>query len=782
MIISKNWLNEYIDLSEFSGEQICEKLNSIGLEVDSHQKISLPPKIVVAKVESCKAHENSDHLHVCEVNIGSENLLQIVCGAPNVAEGQFVACALVGAVMSNGLEIKKAKLRGVESSGMLCSSSELGLPKINDGIMILDESIGKLVLGKELRDYDIFSDDIIEVELTPNRGDCLSIFGVARDLSAGFNIELKKINTKEKDNTNLGIGKIFALHATTKLKSSFLYKAIELKSPLNLDLKTNLRLAFINLESKNQIQKALDYATYETGVIFRAYDYAKLNSNEQKITFDIKELKSGACEIFLDKKSLGVAGVYQDKKIMPDDKSNLVLIEASYCDPVAVSIAICEDKSMPKDDLSYRTTRGSEPDIEFGSNLLFDKFFENKDEIAVYSGKQTLINEIQPKTINFSCIKNNSVSSVVGEEISKNDIANILKKLGFNLSFSGDQNQIIAKVPPYRHDVNGIQDICEEIVRITGINNIKAKPLIFEEKSRLNQTYFKYKNAKNLRLKAVANGFFECVHYVFDNPSELEDLGFDLCEVEILNPISNELSALKPTLINHLLNSSERNVKNSKKSIKLFEYGEVFDTTGSKSSKFGFLVSGLQNEPSLLNTAKPQEVNFFYFAGLLQNILGKFELKKSTKNKFLSEFEQADIYQNGKKIGFLGRLNLSIGLKRDLPKTYVCELDFDKIIFEDAIAKEYSKFPSISRDLSLIVPKNLAYFQIRSCIDDLKINILKEFLPVDIYEDKSLGNNISLTLKFAFQDDNKTLQDEEIAQIMDQILDTLKTNLNIGLR
>lgn len=778
MIISKNWLNEYIDLSEFSGEQICNKLNSIGLEVDSHQKISIPEKIVVAKVESCKAHENSDHLHVCEVNVGKDELLQIVCGAPNVSEGQFVACALVGAVMPSGLEIKKAKLRGVESSGMLCSSSELGFPKINDGIMLLDESIGKLNLGKELREYEIFNDDIIEVELTPNRGDCLSIFGIARDLSAGFGVELRKINKKETDNQNLGIGKIFGLHTATKLKSSFLYKAIELKNPLNLDLKTNLRLALIGIESKSKIQKALDYATHETGVLFRAYDYAKFNTQaDQKITFEIKELKNGACEIFLDDKSLGIAGIYQDKKTMPDDKSNLILIEASYSDPKAVSIAICDNKSMPKDELSYRATRGSEPNIEFGSNVLFDKFFEDKDEIIVYSGKQTIINEIEPKTISFNCAK---TSSIIGEEIEKNDIVGILKRLGFGVSVSGDQT--IAKVPQYRHDIFGIQDVCEEIVRITGINNIKAKPLIFEETNRLNQTYFKYKNAKNLRLKAANCGFFECVHYVFDNPAQLEDLGFDLCQTEILNPISSELSVLKPTLINHLLCSSERNHKNSKKSIKLFEYGEVFDQKGKQSSKFAFLASGLKNEPSILNSAKPEEVDFFWFANLVQSTLGKITLKQDASIKFLSEFEQAEIYQNSEKIGFLGRLNLGIELKRDLPKTYICELDFDKIIFKDTIVKEYSKFPSISRDLSLIVPKNLAYSQIKSCIDDLKINILKEFLPVDIYEDKKLGGSISLTLKFTFQDTQKTLQDEEIAVFVDQILDTLKANLNIGLR
>ena len=202
MIISKKWLNEIIDLSNFSTEQICAKLNSIGLEVDSVTNIKIPDNIVVGYVKSCLKHENSDHLHLCEVDVG-DRVLQIVCGAKNARADIYVAVALVGAVMPNGLEIKEAKLRGVQSSGMLCSSTELGLPKINDGIMILDDSIGELELGKALNEYDILNDDIIELELTPNRGDCLSIYGVARDLSAAFDIAMRDEKSLSEDSLGL---------------------------------------------------------------------------------------------------------------------------------------------------------------------------------------------------------------------------------------------------------------------------------------------------------------------------------------------------------------------------------------------------------------------------------------------------------------------------------------------------------------------------------------------------------------------------------------------------
>ena len=196
MIIARNWLEEWIDLSGISSDKICEKLNAIGLEVDSFTSVRMPENIVIGRVVSCKDHENSDHLHVCEVDIGSE-ILQIVCGAKNVALNQIVPLALIGAKMPNGMEIKHAKLRGVESFGMICSASELGLPKLNDGIMVIDESIGELNLGRKLSEIPAFNDDIIEIELTPNRGDCLSLRGIARDLGAAFELGIKKINYNE---------------------------------------------------------------------------------------------------------------------------------------------------------------------------------------------------------------------------------------------------------------------------------------------------------------------------------------------------------------------------------------------------------------------------------------------------------------------------------------------------------------------------------------------------------------------------------------------------------
>ena len=371
---------------------------------------------------------------------------------------------------------------------------------------------------------------------------------------------------------------------------------------------------------------------------------------------------------------------------------------------------------------------------------------------------------------------------MIGQEVARNDVVKILKKLGFEIAVNVEQESFNVKVPLFRHDIVNSHDICEEIVRIIGIDNIASTPLNFAEKSRLNKTYFDYKNALNLRRRAADNGFFESVHYVFDSLDELSELNFKPCKIKILNPINNELNTLRPALVNHLLSSSEKNIKNSKRSVRLFELGEVFDENANQGLNLGFVVSGLLKEPTLINGAKGEEANFYAFASMVQNVIGKFELKPCQGISYLSPYEQAHIYQNGENIGYIGRVDARVEAKRDLPKTYVCEIDFAKLKFEPVLAVPYSKFQSTTRDLSLIVPENFEAGRIYECIRGLNLKELKEFLPVDIYKDAKLNGAISLSLKFIFQDMEKTLEDDDINALMDKILGELKEKLNIGIR
>lgn len=778
MIISKKWLNEIIDLSNFSTEQICQKLNSIGLEVDSCTNIKVPNNIVVGYVKSCVKHENSDHLHVCEVDVG-DKILQIVCGAKNATADIYVAVAMVGAVMPNGLEIKEAKLRGVQSSGMLCSSTELGFPKINDGIMILDDSIGELVLGKALNEFDIFDDDIIEIELTPNRGDCLSIYGIARDLSCALDLILRDEKAINEDDRQLGIGRLVSVHCEALINGAFAYRAIEIGEGFKESLKLALRAALIGSQKTTNLERLLECLTHYTGVIFRAYDHGKLaSSSDEKIALTIKKLENGAYGIHCGDRLLSIAGISQNDDARVDENSKIAIIEASYIEPNLISEILGNNKDIKKDEFVYRSTRGSEPNLNYAMNILFNIFTKNNN-ITPYSGTQQVQLSREPIAIGFG---SSEISAMIGMTISSTDIARILKKLGFEISATSDNEQIYAKVPLWRHDIVNSHDICEEIVRIIGIDNIPARALEYSEKNRTNESYERYKLSRNIRQKAANLGFFESVHYLFDNPIELKELGVACSSEVLLNPINSELSVLKPTLINHLLNAASFNIKNSKRSVKLFEFGDVISKDGIQRAKFGFVFSGLLSEPTLLNGAKPDTINFIHFANLIQNILGKIELKKSNDIGFLSEFEQAKVYQNGEYIGYIGRANAIVEQSKDLFTTYICEIDFDNLKANKKLANPYSKFQSLSRDLSIIMPKDMPYLRIKEIIEGLNIKSLKEFLPVDIYADESLGDNISLSVKFTFQDDVKTLEDEEIVAIMDEILTALKDNLGIGLR
>lgn len=766
MIITKSWLSEWIDLSDKSLDELVKTLNSIGLEVDKVQALKVPDKIVVGFVKEKIKHENSDKLNITQVDVGDKTL-QIVCGAANVEAGQFVAVALEGALMPNGMEIKKTTLRGVDSCGMICSSTELGFAKTNDGILILDESIGELELGRALNSYEIFNDFLLEVDLTPNRGDCLSVYGIARDLSVVFERDLKnKLSFKESENV-LGIGRILRLQVAKDLNSLFIYRAIELKEQGFTRLLNTLRLAQIELLSSNVMENLLRYATHSTGVLFNAYDFNKLEKNNEEINLNLIKETHGETKILCQNEILSVAGIYQNQESKIDENSKIIIIEAHYTEPSIIA----ESKKFykkPDEKTFYRSFRGSEPSLALGMDFLLCQI-ATLQEAVIYSSAQQVL---EYKNDSLIAINLETINNTIGQAIDKDEILKILKKLGFELILSGD-GLINVIAPLHRSDIKNISDICEEVVRIVGIDNIHSKNLEFAEKNRLNKSYEDYKFLLNLRQRAVSNGYFESLHYVLDNEKELEIFGFEKVKLKLINPITAELNTLRTTLLNHLLNAASLNAKNSQKIIKIFESGEVFNATNQELHHIAFVHSGLKEEAKISNHSKPKFVNFYDFLLDIKNIIGYYELKKS-QYSFLSPYEQAELYQNDKKIGFVGRVHLSIEKAKDLAKTYVCELNLNHLQKERKIAKAYSKFPSVSRDLSILVPKDFDYEKIKNRIKDFNFNILESFRLIDLYSDENLRDLYSLTINFIFKDLNKTLEETEVNQCISLILSALE--------
>ncbi|MCH5336285.1 MAG: phenylalanine--tRNA ligase subunit beta [Campylobacter sp.] len=773
MIITKSWLNEWIDVEKQSLEDLVKTLNSIGIEVDDARHLKAPDKVVVGFVKEKIKHENSDKLNICKVDVGNE-VLQIICGAANVEVGQFVPVALKGAIMPNGMQIKEAKLRGVDSYGMICSSNELGFAKVNDGILVLDESIGKLELGKALNRYTLFNDELIEVELTPNRGDCLSIYGIARDLSAALDLDFRKIPVFKDDEKVLAIGRILKLVASKELNSFHLYKVIELKQKFETTLLINLRLAQIDSLNSNSIENLLNYTTHSTGVLFNAYDLHSISKKNSEFVLNLNKENHGETKIMCQDKPLSVSGICQEKGFKLGANSKIIILEAHYTKPFIIAEAKdCYKKQDEK--LVYRSFRGSEPKLNIGMNFLLHLLQKNPD-IIIYSSSQQILEKKENSVIDINV---ENISKIIGQEVHKDTVLKILKKLKFESVIHGEHHMSV-KIPLHRPDIVNLADICEEIVRMIGIDNIASKGLEFTEKNRINETYKEYKKLLILRNKAADNGYFESLHYVLDNEEELKELGFELAKLKLINPITAELSTLRTTLLNHLLNAASFNIKNSKKIIKLFESGAVFNAANEEFAHMALIHCGFKEEAGISNKAKPALVDFYSFLSDIKNILGAFELKNSN-HSFLSPYEQADLYVNGVKIGFLGRLNLELERKKDLLQTYVCEFDLNLFKQSPKIAKLYSKFPSVSRDLSILIPKDFSYEKVKNCIEGLKLDFLESFRVVDLYDDESLKGKLSLTINFVFKSLDKTLEEAEISACMDKILKNLE-KLGLSLR
>ena len=776
MIVTKSWLNEWIDLSGISTQEIAKTFNSIGLEVDRIHEYRVPEKIVFGKVLECEKHPDADKLNVCQVDLGS-SVRQIVCGASNVREGLTVVVAIVGATMPNGMAIKPVKLRGVESDGMICSASEIGLPDLGKGILELDESMGKIELGEEVCENPLFNDDLIEIELTANRGDCLSIRGVARDLSAAFDRSIKEYTPKDNDEQR-GIGRILSLVHEKDLNVNLSYKALDLDS-LEVPLLIKLRLAQIEESRESDVETMLLYVTHSTGVILRAYKHEFFCAENEKMAKVILSEDENGYACIKGKETASIVGIVQNEESKPLSAEGTILLEASYIPPDVISKKMAESK-IESGPFFYRTSRGSEPELDSSLSYCID-LIEKYSNVSTYGGKIELTNSYNEKTV---IVTKQEIDALIGANIDKMVVAKILKNLGFDTSKSSTDNFVVT-VPQFRHDIVNKQDIVEEIVRMVGIDNIPSKPFVLTEANRLEDNYFAYKKHSVFRHRAAASGFFESIHFVFDEKKVLQKFGFETTkeELELLNPIVQTLDTLRPTLLTGLLKAASNNVKNGYASVRLFEIGSVFSPSREESYNMAFLFSGAKENESLANGGKPQNVDFAYFVQKISDIIGSVTLQEhKTKHTLSHEFQTAQILLEGNVVGELFRVHPNVEKEYDLGTTFMCELEFAKLPFGLKKAQKTSKYQASFRDLSVIMPKTMSYEKVKEVIEKNATKELIRFYPVDKYSDESLGEKMSLSLRFVLQSTEKTLEEDDITTAMSAILSALESELGIGLR
>ncbi len=774
MIITRKWLQEFIDISKISTQSICKALNSLGLEVDSTHRILIPNGVVVGKVLECEKHPDADKLNVCQVDIGTK-IEQIVCGAKNVAADQFVPVATVGTMLDKDFKIKKAKLRGVESHGMICSSTEIGLPKINDGIMVLDDSIGELIIGKELNEYPLVNDETIEIELTANRGDCLSIHGIARELGTYFNLPISNFDIINNSN-NMGIGQIFDVNYDTQCESSLVFKAINVES-FSLKLIHTLRTALVEQLKQNDIQTAIAYATYETGVLINGYSKTSAATHDDKIvSLEVKKDKHGF-DTVIGKELLSTIGI--ESGSIPEMSDDIIL-EASYTNPELLSQRVF-DKNRSTGEAYYRASRGSEPDLNFGLDRLSSLL--SLCGATIYNGSKNFINESELTTIHLNMPQ---LNAIIGQEIELHKVIQILGSLGFSVK-QNDQSSISVTVPAFRHDLKNVADVTEEIVRVIGIDNIQSKPLLMQEIENSNDFSQKLILQNELRSRAINQGFFETITYIFSNKELLEKYNFESVykKYDISNPIVNELNTFRTTFALNLIQAVSHNVKLGFKKVALCESGTIFDKSRNETKAMGFIFSGEKENPAVSNNGKPQEIDFFTFAQKISAIFGDFHLqpKKKINNDAIHPYQNADIVFNDKIIGSIYKLHPNITKDFGISKeSYFCEIILDQLHYDTIFATDISKFQSSRRDLSIVVPKEIPYKNITKTLNTLQIPEIKQYNLIDIYSDESLKESESLTLRFTLQSDEKTFTEEDINEIMDKVIDKLQDDLNIGLR
>ncbi len=763
MKLSVNDLNVFVNTPK-DIVKLCEDLSRLGLEVESCIPCIAPKNVVVGKVLEKAPHKNAEKLSVCQVDVGKE-VLQIVCGAKNVAPNQFVPVALKGAIIGS-TTIAKTELRGVESCGMICSSIELGFPKINDGILELDESVGELVLGKELNEYAPFNTHVLEISLTPNRGDCLSVLGIAREISAFYHTPLKPIKalnfTPKSGFVTLSAGENIESHL-----AYYLVYNHSLKTPLNI----KLSLAHNNALSENDLNNFIEFSVHFSGVIMNAYSL-----NKTPMDLSVKNDENNLESVYINHQKRSTIAI---KHQVQKDLSECLLLEASYIDPISLSLKLhaLKDKTLQKDNaLIYRSARGSNPNLSDGLNFLSAQL-----KATILESKQTK-HALKDRTLKFQL---EDITEILGLAVEAEKIQGILKSLGFKVSVKepNSKPQILEVVAPnFRHDIKTIQDVAEEILRFVGIDHLISKPLDSVSNKKSNPHYDTHRFFENLKHKALACGFKEVIHYVFYSKEKQQKLGFEVLEdpLELQNPITTELNTLRTSLVCGLLDASLRNKNLGFKSIALYEKGSVYNSKREEIQKLGFLVSGLQKKESYPD-AKGKAWDFYSFAECVSKVIGDFSLERlTTQTPINHPYQSAKIIQNNEIIGVIAKIHPKVIQELDLFESYYAEIDAFKLKRPTMLLKPFSIYPSSVRDLTLIIDENTAFSRIKKALKDAKIPNLSEILPLDIF--KESNNSIALSVRCVIHSLEKTLNDEEVNSAVQKALEILEKEFNARLK
>ncbi|MDH2568402.1 phenylalanine--tRNA ligase subunit beta [Acinetobacter baumannii] len=791
MKISENWLRTWVNPA-IDSDTLSDQLTMLGLEVDELAPVAKPfTGVVVGEVLTVEQHPDADRLRVTTVNIGSGEPLQIVCGAPNVRAGMKAPVATIGAVLPGDFKIKKGKLRGVESQGMLCGASEIDLEDKIDGLLELPADAP---VGVNIREYLKLDDNVIDISITPNRGDCFSIRGIAREVAVINQLQMNEPEIKSVDATITDEKKVVI---NTDGAPRYLGRVIK-----NVNVKAatpewmEQALARSGIRTHSILVDITNYVLMELGQPMHAFDLAKIEGavhvrqaqpqeklqllNDQEV-----ELQEDVMVIADDQKALAIAGIMGGLASSVTDDTTDIFLESAFFAPLA--IAGRARRFGLHTDSSQRYERG----VDFELPLIaMNRASQLIQELAGGEFGPITVAEkadLLPKREAIE-LKQAQVDQLLGYKVAAEFITDALTRLGCEVTVQANGEWSV--VPPsHRYDMAIYQDLIEEVARIDGYDNIQISLPSMDVQLAKYQDRFEI---AQLRQTVVTLGYQEAISFSFADAKLEKQLNPQVSPLMLANPISSDLAAMRSTLLSSLIPCVQYNLNRQQSRVRFFELGLRFDYQNANS------IQDLKQIPTLALVAvgsrepeswhaKPQPMDFFDFKGEVEEILAAGRVKVEyvrSERPWLHPGQSAEILVDGQSIGYLGRLHPSLENELDLSTTWVAELD-QAAVLQSYVSNftELSRFPSVRRDIALLISDNINVRDIQQLIEKTGGELLDSTWLFDVYTGQGVEEGKrSLAFALLWQHPSRTLEDAEIKSGMDNIIQVLENTYQATLR
>ena len=789
MLVSYNWLKQYTNV-EANANALAEKITRGGIEVEGVEYLAEEiSNVVVGYVVSKEKHPDAEKLNVCQVNVGEEENLQIVCGAPNVDAGQYVIVAKVGAKLP-GIKIKKAKLRGVESQGMICSLAELGLSKsvvpknYQEGIYVFET---EQELGSDVVEVLGLNDYILDLSITPNRADALSMRGLTYELGALYNNKVGFNDVEKEENYEATSLQVAIESDSCRNYVGQVVKNVEVKSsPLWLQT----RLMNSGIRPINNIVDITNYVLLEFGQPMHAFDkdlvgdkivVRDAKEGEVLETLDGEERKLQTTDLVITDgtRAIALGGVMGGKNTEVSEETKNIILESAYFNPTTVRRTSAAHGL--RSDSSARFEKGIDPNMQKAALARAVELILELCPNAVVESSVGVVNKEEEKVVE---ITTSYINNYLGITLSTEEIAAILEGLSFTVEVTGEN--LVVKVPTRRPDISIKQDLVEEVIRIYGYDNLASTLPKFSKTTKGGLTYSQ-RMVRDLRAVYASLGFNDTINYSLVSEEEATEYTLeDHHKVRLLMPMTETHSTLRQSLVPGLLNTVQYNVARKQKNLKLLEIGRVFFGSGDDNiqpKETLYLSAALTGEERATKWLKESSsLDFFAAKGYLEVVFDRLGLDekvtyKKSKLEGMHPGRFAEVYLGEKRIGFIGEVHPQVADKFGLNTTYVFEINLDEVISESKVKPKYeevTKYPEITRDIAMLVDVKDEYQNIYNVIESVNSKLITKVELFDLYVGAELlVGKKSLALTITYSDKQKTLTDEEVTAVHDKVLSAL---------